>query len=83
METQMIVRINPELKNKVSKLAKMEGRNISDVVRNLLEEYVRNRDISGYIDSLWKRIYNKMESEGISKSDIESTISQVRMEKNS
>ncbi len=83
METQMIVRINPELKNKVSKLAKMEGRNISDVVRNLLEEYVRNRDISGYIDSLWKRISNKMESEGISKSDIESTISQVRMEKNS
>ena len=79
----MIVRINPELKNKVSKLAKMEGRNISDVVRNLLEEYVRNRDISGYIDSLWKRISNKMKSKGISKPDIESTIAQVRMEKNS
>ncbi|MBT8372061.1 MAG: ribbon-helix-helix domain-containing protein [Deltaproteobacteria bacterium] len=40
MTTQMIVRINPELKNKVYKLAKSEGKNVSEVVRELLENYM-------------------------------------------
>ena len=81
METQMIVRINSELKDKVSKLAKMEGKNTSDIVRNLLEGYIQNRDMSGYIDSLWKKISNKMESKGVSKSDIKNAIASARAEK--
>ena len=52
MTTQMIVRINPELKNKVNSLPKAEGKSISEVVRKLLEDYVKNRDISLYIDDL-------------------------------
>ncbi|MGD9070151.1 MAG: ribbon-helix-helix protein, CopG family, partial [Desulfobacterales bacterium] len=56
----MIVRINPELKNKVSTLAKAEGKSISEVVRELLEEYVKNRDIGLYIDDLWQRIGDKL-----------------------
>ena len=56
MTTQMIVRIDPELKNKVNSLAKAEGKSISEVVRELLEEYVKDRDIGLYIDDLWQRI---------------------------
>ena len=69
MTTQMIVRIDPQLKNTVSSLAKAEGKNISEVVRELLEEYVRNRDISLYIDDLWQRIGDKLISRKIGPKD--------------
>jgi predicted DNA-binding protein len=78
MSTQMIVRIDPELKEKAGNLAKAEGRNISEVVRELLENYVKDRDISEYIDGLWERIGIKIKEKGISVSDIDSVISQVR-----
>ena len=45
MTTQMIVRVNPDLKNKVNTLAKAEGKSVSEVVRELLEDYVKNRDM--------------------------------------
>jgi hypothetical protein len=38
MTTQMIVRIDPKLKTKVSNLAKAEGKRVSEVVRELSKE---------------------------------------------
>jgi len=77
----MIVRINPELKNKVNKLAKAEGKNVSEVVRELLEDYVRDRDISFYIDDLWERIGGKLKSRGYTLNDIHRVIREVRTKK--
>ena len=65
MNTQMIVRINPELKSKVNNLAKAEGKSVSEVVRELLEGYVRDRDIGSYIDDLWGRIGGELRSRGL------------------
>ena len=42
MVTRIIVRVDPDLKTKVSSLAKSEGKNVSEVIRELLESYVRN-----------------------------------------
>ncbi len=81
MTTQMIVRIDPQLKNTVSSLAKAEGKNISEVVRELLEEYVRNRDISLYIDDLWQRIGDKLISRKIGPKDIQKAIKESRAKK--
>ena len=81
MTTQMIVRINPELKNKVSSLAKAEGKSVSEVVRELLEDYVRNRDIGLYIDDLWQRIGDKLTSRKIGPKDINRAISDARAQK--
>ena len=53
MSTQMIIRVEPVLKDKVNVLAKAEGKTTSEVVRELLEEYVRERDMGAYIDDLW------------------------------
>jgi predicted DNA-binding protein len=78
MSTQMIVRIDPELKAKVNNLAKSEGKNISEVVRELLEDYIKNRDIGLYIDDLWKRIGAKLESRGFGPKDINRMIQEVR-----
>ena len=81
MRKQMIVRINPELKNKVANFAKSEGKNVSEVVRELLEEYVKDRDISGYIDGLWERIGNKLKDRQVNKDDIQQVIRDVRSAK--
>ncbi len=81
MTTQMIVRINPELKNKVNNLAKAEGKNVSEVVRGLLEDYVRDRDIGSYIDDLWERIGGSLKSRGHTPKNIQRVIREARMKK--
>ncbi len=74
----MIVRIEPELKDKASTLAKAEGKTMSEIVRELLEDYVRNRDIGGYIDDLWGRIGTKLASRGVGPKEIRRVIREVR-----
>ena len=81
MTTQMIVRINPELKNKVNSLAKAEGKSVSEVVRELLEDYVKNRDIGLYVDDLWQRISDKLISRKIGPKEIQRAIQEVRAKK--
>ena len=77
----MIVRINPELKNKVNTLAKAEGKCISEVVRERLEEYVKNRDIGLYIDDLWQGIGDKLTARKIGPKEIQRAIREVRSKK--
>ncbi len=81
MTTQMIVRINPELKNKVNNLAKAEGKSVSEVVRELLEDYVKNRDIGLYVDDLWQRIGDKLTSRKVGPKEIQRAIQQARAKK--
>lgn len=78
MTTQMIVRIDPDLKAKVNNFAKIEGKNVSEIVRELLEEYVKTRDIDPYIDNLWERIGGKLASRGIGPKDVKRVILDVR-----
>ena len=77
----MIVRIDPELKTKVNNLAKAEGKSVSEVVRELLEDYVKNRDIGLYIDDLWQRIGNKLISRKLGPQEIQRAIQEVRAKK--
>ena len=81
MSDQMIIRINPELKTKVDHLAKTEGKSVSVVVRELLESYVKERDITLYLDNLWERIGNKVKEKGIKDNDIAVMINKIRKEK--
>ena len=74
----MIIRIDPILKNKVSNFAKAEGKNISEIVRELLVNYTKNRDIGSYIDDLWNRIGTKIKKQGFGSDDIDSIIQKVR-----
>ena len=78
MTAQMIVRIDPGLKAKVNNFAKVEGKSVSEVVRELLEEYVKTRDINSYIDSLWDRIGGKLSESGFAPKDVMSIIRDVR-----
>ncbi|WP_419662664.1 hypothetical protein Dvar_31320 [Desulfosarcina variabilis str. Montpellier] len=78
MASQLVIRIDDELKQKVTQFAMAEGKNASQVVREMLEHYVTDRDIGGYIDSLWQRIGNKLIEKGVGPDSIEEAILSVR-----
>jgi len=77
--TQMIIRVESSLKDKVSRLAKSEGKNLSELVRELLEKYARERDMGAYIDNLWDNIGRNLSKNNVSESDIENMIKQTRL----
>ncbi|MDZ7833433.1 MAG: ribbon-helix-helix protein, CopG family [Desulfobacterales bacterium] len=78
MSTQMIVRIDPELKAKLNSFARTDGKNVSQVVRELVEAYVKDRDIGAYVDDLWNRVGNKLKAKGSGPDDIQRIIDDVR-----
>jgi predicted DNA-binding protein len=78
MSTRMIIRIEPELKDKVSRFARAEGKTTSDVVRELLEEYISSRDIAAYVDNLWERIGGRLFAQGVTAERIPGAIQEIR-----
>jgi predicted DNA-binding protein len=78
MTTQMIIRIDSGMKNRLNKLARVEGKTTSQMVRELIEDYLREKDIGTYIDDLWDRIGGKLRSKGINQRDISRAIKESR-----
>ncbi|MEI9475981.1 MAG: ribbon-helix-helix protein, CopG family [Deltaproteobacteria bacterium] len=78
MTTQMIIRIDLDMKNRLNKLARVEGKTTSQMVRDLIEDYIREKDIGTYIDNLWDRIGGKLRSKGINQRDINRAIKESR-----
>jgi predicted DNA-binding protein len=70
----MIIRIDPELKEKLYKLARAEGKPASRMVRELIADYVKDRDIGAYVDDLWDRIGKKLKSRGVKSPEIEKAV---------
>ena len=64
MATQLVIRIDPEIKEKLMKLARTEGKTASDKVREMVTEYVAQSDLSAIVDDLWARISNKLQQAG-------------------
>jgi len=65
MISQMIVRINAEVKDRSNKLAGGEGKTANQMVRELIENYIKEKDIRAYLDDLWCRIGRKLKSRGV------------------
>ena len=78
MSTQLIIRIEPQLKDKVARLARAEGKTTSEVVRELLEDYVASRDIAASIDGLWERIGRRLAREDVTSDGVTAAIREVR-----
>lgn len=79
MTTQMIIRIESELKNKLDRLARTEGKPTSSIIRNMIENYIKDHDISSYIDDLWNRIGKNLVTKGVTPLQIDKAIKTVRM----
>ncbi|MEW6214918.1 MAG: ribbon-helix-helix protein, CopG family, partial [Nitrospirota bacterium] len=67
-----------KVKNRLNKLARVEGKTTSQMVRELIEDYIKERDIGAYIDDLWNRIRGKLISKRVKPGDIDRVIKEVR-----
>ncbi|MFQ5630826.1 MAG: ribbon-helix-helix protein, CopG family [bacterium] len=81
MTTQMIVRLDSDTKSMLTMLAQAEGKNTSQVVRELIEDYIQDRDMGAYIDDLWSRVGKKLKSHRVDIGDVEQAIRDVRAAK--
>lgn len=78
MKTQLNVRLDEVLKERLDELARTEGKSSSEVVRELIADYVKDRDLPAYVDDLWERVGDKLREKGYEKGDIEAAIQSVR-----
>jgi len=74
----MLIRISPDIKERFEKLARSEGKSMSLKVRELIEEYVSDRDIGPYIDTLWDKIAKDLKLKNITPADVDSAIKESR-----
>jgi predicted DNA-binding protein len=70
MATQIIIRIASEVKGRFSKLSRLEGKTPSQMVRELIEDYIKEQNIGTYINDLWSRIGGQLRSKGVIQRDI-------------
>lgn len=77
MSKQLIVRIDKDLKERFKKTSQNEGKASSQVLRELIENYVAEKNLSDYVDDLWGRIGTKLQNK-FSVEDIDKVIEKVR-----
>jgi predicted transcriptional regulator len=82
METQVVVRIPPDLEKRFARIAKSEGKTSSQVLRELMDRYVQERDATIDIDGLWNRMGKKLKSKGVTESEVGERIAEIRREEN-
>jgi len=78
MADQMLLRIDPELKAKLDRVARAEGKSSSGMVRELIAAYVKERDIGAYIDGLWNRVGDKLKAKGAGPERIDQAVKDAR-----
>ena len=78
MEKQMVVRIREDIKKKFYKVVRMEGKTASEKIREMIEEYIRENDLSTVVDNLWERVSKKIASKGYDERDIDTAIEEAR-----
>lgn len=81
MKKQMIIRIDKETKDKFSRIARIEGKTSSEKVRELVNTYIAENDLSSVVDELWSKISKKIKMKGFNKEDIDTAIKEVRTSK--
>lgn len=77
---QLAVRIDDDLKDHLQSLARREGRSTSEVVRELVQRYVQDRDRGAALKALWHRMQQNAEAAGTGPEDVEAAIRAVRDE---
>jgi predicted DNA-binding protein len=78
MVSQMLIRVDKELKDKFQRLSRTEQKSVNEKVRDLMEEYVRDHDMEAAMRSLWDEIGQSLRKKGYKASDVNKKIKEVR-----
>jgi len=75
---QLLIRIDPELKRRLAKAAMLEGKTSTEVIRDRIEQYLRQRDLPSYVADLWERIGGSLKSSAAKADDVTRAIKTAR-----
>ena len=78
MVSQVLIRVDKELKNKFQRLSRTEQKSINEKVRELMAEYVKEHDVEAAMKSLWDEIGESLKGKGHKVSDVNKMIKEVR-----
>ena len=78
MVSQVLIRVDKELKDKFQRITRTEQKSINEKVRELMEEYIKEHDMEGAMRSLWDDIGQSLRKKGYRASDVSKTIKEVR-----
>ncbi len=78
MTFQMLIRIDARKRKTLDRLSKFEGKTTSEVVRELIDAFITEHDLTGYVDGLWNRMGQSLKRKGYSKDDVPRLIKDSR-----
>jgi predicted DNA-binding protein len=78
MTTQMIIRIDQRQRQKLNQLSRAEGKATSQVVRELIDDFIKGHDIGNYIDDLWSRIGKTFTNQGYTAKNVQRFVREYR-----
>jgi predicted DNA-binding protein len=78
MVSQVLIRVDKELKDKFQRLSRTEQKSVNEKVRELMEEYVKEHDMGAAMRSLWDEIGQSLRKKGYKASDVRKMIKEVR-----
>jgi predicted DNA-binding protein len=70
MQSQMIIRVDSNTKSKFQKIARMEGKTTSEKLREMMKDYIAQKDFAAAVDRVWDKITIEFKKRGIAESDI-------------
>ncbi len=78
MVTQVLIRVDKELKDRFQRLSRTEQKSMNEKVRELMEEYVKEHDLEAGLRSLWDEIGQSLRKRGHKASEVNRMIRGVR-----
>jgi predicted DNA-binding protein len=78
MVSQILIRVDKELKDKFQRLSRMEQKSVNKKVRELMEEYVKDHDMEAAMRSLWDEVGQSLRKKGYKASDVNKMVKEVR-----
>lgn len=76
----MIIRVDDPTKDKFEYLARRAGQTVSEVIRDLMRNYIKEKDMAAYIDDLWNEMSAQARASGFTVKDVPRIIKEVREE---
>jgi len=78
MTSQILIRVDKELKDHFQRLSRIEQKSVNEKIRELIEEYVREHDMEAAMKRLWDEIGQSLKRKGYRTSDVDKMIRKVR-----
>ena len=78
MVSQVLIRVDKELKDKYQRLSRPEQKSVNEKVREFMKEYGKEHDMEAAMKSLWDEIEQSLRKKGYKASDVSKMIKEVR-----